>query len=62
MGVLKKSDEEKAVRGLQKSLVLRGLPVEVGGTFDARTGRGVRAFPSQNPDQHGQLLGFGYVP
>lgn len=41
---------------LQKSLVQRCYPVDVDGIFGTRTYQAVRAFQSQNVDQHGQPL------
>jgi hypothetical protein len=41
---------------LQQSLVQRGYPVPVNGDFDSGTYQAVRAFQSQNLDQHGQSL------
>ena len=44
------------VTELQKLLVTRGYPVTVNGVFGLQTYRAVRAFQSQNLDQHGQPL------
>ncbi len=54
--VLKKGDQGKDVTALQKRLVERGFPVDIDGDFGAQTFRAVRAFQSQNLDQHGQPL------
>jgi hypothetical protein len=56
MTMLKKGDQGKSVAALQKLLVQRGYPVDVNGVFDTRTYRAVRAFQSQNMDQHAQPL------
>lgn len=53
---LRKGDEGPEVRSLQELLRERGYGVEVSGVFDAQTLRAVRAFQSQNLDQHGQPL------
>ncbi|NBA93620.1 hypothetical protein GUY40_01365 [Pseudomonas sp. R5(2019)] len=41
---------------LQRLLTQRGYPVAGSGFFDMATDRAVRAFQSQNLDQHGQPL------
>lgn len=56
MNPLLKGARGAAVRELQKLLVSRGYPVAVDGEFGPQTERGVRAFQSQNLDQHGQPL------
>ncbi len=56
MTMLKKGDQGKRVSELQKLLVQRGYPADVNGVFDTRTYQSVRAFQSQNMDQHGQPL------
>jgi len=56
MDVLKKDDKGTAVRTLQTQLIAKGFPCEVTGVFDALTVRAVKAFQSQNLDQHGQPL------
>jgi hypothetical protein len=56
MDVLKKGDQGKAVRDLQSELTQRGYPCDATGEFDALTVRAVKAFQSQNLDQHGQPL------
>lgn len=56
MDVLKKGDEGKAVRDLQRRLAERGYPCDASGVFDALTVRAVKAFQAQNLDQHGQPL------
>ncbi len=53
---LKKGDKGQEVRELQQLLVERGYPVDIDGDFGPRTYRAVRAFQSQNLDQHGQPL------
>jgi len=53
---LKKGDQGKDVKTLQKLLVEKGFPVDVDGDFGAQTVRAVRAFQSQNLDQNGQPL------
>ncbi len=54
--LLKKGDSGSEVLALQKLLTERGYPVEAIGTFGPQTYRAVRAFQSQNLDQHGQPL------
>ena len=54
--LIKRGDHGSNVKDLQKLLVSRGYPVAVDGDFGSRTRRGVRAFQSQNLDQHGQPL------
>jgi hypothetical protein len=56
MGILKKDDKGDAVRTLQKQLIAKGYPCDANGVFDALTVRAVKAFQSQNLDQHGQPL------
>jgi hypothetical protein len=53
---LKKGDRGPNVTELQKLLVQRGYPVNIGGDFGTQTYQAVRAFQSQNLDQHGQPL------
>lgn len=53
---LKKGDQGAQISELQKLLKLRGYPVETDGVFGQQTYRAVRAFQSQNMDQHGQPL------
>ena len=53
---LKKGSQGPDVTELQKLLLQRGYLVTVDGAFDTQTYRAVRAFPSQNLDQHGQPL------
>lgn len=53
---LRKGDRGEVVGTLQRLLTLRGFPVAASGVFDAATVRAVRAFQSQNLDQHGQPL------
>src|SRR5512147_3168499 len=54
--MLLKGSEGPEVTQLQQMLKQRGYPVEVNGTFDNGTYSAVRAFQSQNLDQHGQPL------
>jgi hypothetical protein len=56
VNVLLRGARGAAVRELQKLLLARGYPVEVDGEFGPQTYRGVRAYQSQNLDQHGQPL------
>ena len=56
MQTLKKGARGNAVRELQKLLKTRGYPVDVDGDFGPNTYKAVRAFQSQNLDQHGQPL------
>lgn len=56
MTMLKQGDQGKEVTSLQKLLVQRGYPADINGVFDTRTYQAVRAFQSQNMDQHGQPL------
>jgi hypothetical protein len=53
---LKRGDEGPEVAELQKILTKRGYPVEAIGIFGPKTYQAVRAFQSQNLDQHGQPL------
>jgi len=53
---LRKGDQGSDVTQLQQLLVQRGYPVAVNGDFDSGTYQAVRAFQSQNLDQHGQPL------
>jgi hypothetical protein len=46
----------KDVRAIQRLLNELGYPVDVDGEFGAQTYRAVRAFQSENLDQHGQPL------
>lgn len=54
--LLKKGDQGTQVRELQNLLVSKGFPIDVDGVFGPQTHRAVRAFQSQNLDQHGQPL------
>ena len=54
--IIKKGDRGPKVRELQRLLVKRGYPVDIDGDFGPQTYRAVRAFQSQNLDQHGQPL------
>ena len=53
---MKKGDHGPEVAKLQRLLVRRGYPVGVDGGYGARTYQAVRAFQSQNLDQHGLPL------
>jgi hypothetical protein len=53
---VRKGDKGPEVRELQRLLVERGYPIDVDGDFGPKTYRAVRAFQSQNLDQHGQPL------
>jgi hypothetical protein len=53
---LRKGDKGVDVEKLQKLLSDRGYPVAVDGDFGTKTYSAVRAFQSQNLDQHGQPL------
>ncbi len=54
--VLKKGARDPEVREIQRLLVERGYSLEIDGKFEIETYRAVRAFQSQNLDQHGQPL------
>jgi hypothetical protein len=56
MNMLKKGDTGAEVRELQKLLVENGYPVAIDGGFGTKTRNAVRAFQSQNLDQHGHPL------
>ena len=53
---LKKGAQGAEVEQLQTLLSSRGYPVAASSIFDAPTHNAVRAFQSQNLDQHGQPL------
>ncbi len=53
---LKKGSQGAEVQNLQQLLTDRGYPVDVTGNFDQKTVNVVKAFQSQNLDQHGQPL------
>ncbi|MGC8792314.1 MAG: peptidoglycan-binding protein [Bryobacteraceae bacterium] len=53
---LRKGDSGPDVAALQQLLADRGYALPATGVFDAQTLRAVRAFQSQNLDQHGQPL------
>ena len=53
---LKKGSRGPEVSELQRLLVERGYPVDIDGDFGTPTYQAVRAFQSQNLDQHGQPL------
>ena len=53
---LKQDDRGPDVSQLQRLLTERGYPVEAIGIFGPKTYQAVRAFQSQNLDQHGQPL------
>jgi len=56
MNALRKGDHGPQVSLLQQQLAQRGYAVADSGSFDAATWRAVRAFQTQNLDQHGQPL------
>lgn len=53
---LRKGDKGPDVSELQRLLTERGYQVGIDGDFGPETYRAVRAFQSQNMDQHGQPL------
>ena len=56
MDTLRKGDQGPQVGQLQQLLVQRGYAADINGTFDTKTWQAVRAFQTQNLDQHGQPL------
>lgn len=54
--ILKRGDQGEEVENLQRLLTERGYPIDIDGNFGIKTYRAVRAFQSQNLDQHGQPL------
>ncbi|MEO7052017.1 MAG: CHAP domain-containing protein [Rhodanobacter sp.] len=56
MDIVRKGDHGPQVEQLQQQLVQRGYAADVSGMFDTRTWQALRAFQSQNLDQHGQPL------
>jgi len=54
--LLTKGAQGSEVKGLQQYLCDRGYTVQIDGAFGNETYRAVRAFQSQNLDQHGQPL------
>lgn len=56
MSPLSKGMHGPEVRQLQELLNTRGYPVEIDGDFGTKTFNAVKAFQSQNLDQHGQPL------
>jgi len=56
MNTLRKGEQGSQVRQLQQLLVQRGYAADVNATFDTRTWQALRAFQTQNLDQHGQPL------
>src|SRR5262245_43172274 len=54
--ILKRGSRGAPVRRLRRLLAKRGLALEAGSRFDLATEQAVRAFQSQNLDQHGQPL------
>jgi hypothetical protein len=56
MKALKRGDKGPDVKKLQRQLTLRGYLVDDDGDFGTKTYNAVRAFQSQNLDQHGQPL------
>ena len=53
---LKKGAEGDEVKQLQELLNQRGYPVDIDGKFGNKTVNAIRAFQTQNLDQHGQPL------
>lgn len=53
---VRKGDKGPGVRKLQKILNEKGYPCGIDGDFGAQTKRALRAFQSQNLDQHGNPL------
>jgi hypothetical protein len=56
MDTVRKGDQGQQVNQLQQLLVQRGYQANVNGVFDTKTWQAVRAFQTQNLDQHGQPL------
>lgn len=56
MDLLRKGDSGSDVSALQQQLTARGYACADSGTFDTATVNAVKAFQSQNLDQHGQPL------
>lgn len=56
MDTLRKGDQRAQVTQLQQLLNQRGYAAPVTGVFDNRTWQALRAFQTQNLDQHGQPL------
>jgi hypothetical protein len=56
MDTLHKGDQGTQVRQLQQLLLQRGYTTGINGIFDSTTWRALRAFQTQNLDQHGQPL------
>jgi hypothetical protein len=56
MKMLQKGDRGPQVSELQKLLINRGYNTDISGIFESKTYSAVRAFQSQNMDQHGQPL------
>ncbi|HXS04666.1 MAG TPA: peptidoglycan-binding domain-containing protein, partial [Rhodanobacter sp.] len=56
MDTLHKGDQGTQVRQLQQLLAQRGYVADINGAFDTKTWQALRAFQTQNLDQHGQPL------
>jgi hypothetical protein len=56
MDVLRKGDHGPQITELQQLLVQRGYAADINTTFDTATWQALRAFQTQNLDQHGQPL------
>ena len=56
MDTLHKGDQGPPASQLQQLLVQRGYATDVSGLFDTKTWQALRAFQTQNLDQHGQPL------
>jgi hypothetical protein len=56
MDALRKGDQGTQVSQLQQWLVQRGYWADINGAFDLKTWQALRAFQTQNLDQHGQPL------
>ncbi len=56
MDTLRKGDQGAPVRLLQQLLQQRGYAADLNGSFDTKTWQALRAFQTQNLDQHGQPL------
>lgn len=56
MDTLRKGDHGTPVSQLQQLLQQRGYAADLNGSFDTKTWQALRAFQTQNLDQHGQPL------
>ena len=56
MDTLRKGDQGAPVSQLQQLLQQRGYAADLNGSFDTKTWQALRAFQTQNLDQHGQPL------